>query len=1482
MSSNVTMKKRKPCSKGTRWVEKAQKCMNEDEKRAFFLLTKPKKEEEVKVEKQEQPGIMNTIQNIFTPLNTSLTNPEQVQPLTEETPDNILLKDNEKKCPKDYYRHPSHSRNCTRKKKTILEKNIPVQVPVQVPLKEAQPEVSKEEEAIQELDISPNQIQELVSNEEEKEESKKESKEKGEKGEKEEEIDPEKKEYDAFIKDKTYGLDSDDLLYPILLDPDFQNKIANKKEFDIFRYDGTIREVKTHSKTECEAPFEISPYQHFVRHFMSLQTPYNSLLLYHSLGTGKTISAIGVTEDMRKYLKQVGMHNKKILVVASPAVQSNFRLQLFDPSNLREIGKMGSGIWQYTIGIGNDLLQEINPTQTPMTKEYIVKKVNAIIHEYYDFIGYDSLANYIEDTVGTVVGLNEVKEEEVLVGNERFDENKLKRIFDHRLIVIDEVHNIIGNENHENKRISVMLMKLVKVCSNLRFLFLSATPMYNSYKEIVWLLNIMNLNDQRSTIKSTQVFKEDGTFVEEKRDKDGVILRESGKDLLKRKLLGYVSYVRGENPYTFPFRIYPSYFAPVANQLLANTYPSKQFNGLKITAPITRIQVFSNTVGEYQLKGYKKMVQHILQNTRINNNIIDFEGKESFGYIVLQPLISALNIIYPNPKLDVIAMEKGKEEEKGKVDTSFLNDIYGKKGLNSILTYVKEETPHPLAHHFEYKPEILSKYGRIFAPGNIGKYSAKIAKICEVISKSSGIVLIYSKYIEGGLIPMALALEEMGFSRYGNATYTESLFKEIPTDICGNPIPRLNSVTMKPTENSGDYTAKYVMITGQKYYSPNNAADLKLVTDISNKRGEHIRVVLISEAGSEGLDFKFIRQVHILDPWYNMNRVEQVIGRAVRHKSHCALPIEQRNVEIYMHGSYIDAEEETADLYMYRLAEKKAFLIGNVTRVLKETAVDCLLNIDQTNFTEEKMNQTLSLTLSTDQKIVDFKMGDKSFSYFCDYMENCSFSCNSKPNKNTITNIRKNDDYAFLQSNHSKISKRIRQLYREKVVYKLDELIQEIELLSGSGSGSKYPIEQLYYTISMFLKNKEWLVDKKGHKGYMIQQKDMYIFQPIEIQDEHASIFERNIPLDYKRSSVTIELPTESRMSNVKPTDVPTKSAKRLTELGIQNASILPEKSEEITGILSSLQKHIEFILGKSSFVKPGKQDRNWYVYAKMALRVCVEKHEIDRAVLIRYVIFHFLDLLDITDKKKVLETMVTSLNVETSDKIEDIIRTYFIERIWKGPKKTYILLYNHRLENKIFSTTSSSSSSNSFFSLNSNTNTNKWEWVEDKLNKENETWLSSFNLRLPLLDKLNENENHDSKVEMNIGFIGYLKEGVQGFKNMNINNNRTRPNPGALCEQTDKKKLITKINDLLAFMGRNEKQEQYSEDPVLFSQPIERPTLCVIYEFLMRYFTEKEKQLWYLTPEQAVSSKLDNFVVKSQKILGVNLFVLINPKPDK
>jgi hypothetical protein len=62
-----------------------------------------------------------------------------------------------------------------------------------------------------------------------------------------------------------------------------------------------------------------------------------------------------------------------------------------------------------------------------------------------------------------------------------------------------------------------------------------------------------------------------------------------------------------------------------------------------------------------------------------------------------------------------------------------------------------------------------------------------------------------------------------------------------------------------------------------------------------------------------------------------------------------------------MHGTILGKEnkEEAADLYIYRIAEYKAIQIGKVTRLLKETAVDCIINHDQTNFTQKNISGLL-------------------------------------------------------------------------------------------------------------------------------------------------------------------------------------------------------------------------------------------------------------------------------------------------------------------------------------------------------------------------------------------------------------------------------------------------------------------------------------------------------------------------------------------
>ena len=142
----------------------------------------------------------------------------------------------------------------------------------------------------------------------------------------------EKEKIDGKMLDKNNKYN---FLYPNLDDSKFNLKIAERKEFYDARMEiQDIVNIEEEADKICNADFELASHQLFVRNFLSFETPYNSLLLYHGLGTGKTCSAISVSEEMRDYMKQMGI-TQRIFVVASPNVQENFKLQLFDERKLK-------------------------------------------------------------------------------------------------------------------------------------------------------------------------------------------------------------------------------------------------------------------------------------------------------------------------------------------------------------------------------------------------------------------------------------------------------------------------------------------------------------------------------------------------------------------------------------------------------------------------------------------------------------------------------------------------------------------------------------------------------------------------------------------------------------------------------------------------------------------------------------------------------------------------------------------------------------------------------------------------------------------------------------------------------------------------------------------------------------------------------------------------------------------------------------------
>lgn len=192
--------------------------------------------------------------------------------------------------------------------------------------------------------------------------------------------------------------------------------------------------------------------------------------------------------------------------------------------------------------------------------------------------------------------------------------------------------------------------------------------------------------------------------------------------------------------------------------------------------------------------------------------------------------------------------------------------------------------------------------------------SPKFEQILKDIENTNGTSLLYSQFIgTGGLGVFELLLRQNDYKKY---TPTEGLKKQ----------------------------KTYCLITGEITFDDRKTLISTLNSD-ENMRGEIIKLILVSSTGAEGLDLKNIRSIHIMEPYWNPGRVDQVIARGVRLGSHLALPEEDRNVQphIYISISPPDRDETlTTDEELYRKSVQMASSIKEFHDALKEISIECL------------------------------------------------------------------------------------------------------------------------------------------------------------------------------------------------------------------------------------------------------------------------------------------------------------------------------------------------------------------------------------------------------------------------------------------------------------------------------------------------------------------------------------------------------------
>ena len=1148
-----------------------------------------------------------------------------------------------------------------------------------------------------------------------------------------------------------------------------------------------------------DIPFELEPYQMFVRNFLSSQTPYNGLLLFHGLGTGKTCSSIQVCEDMRIYFNQLGI-KKKIIIVASPVVQQNYKLQLFDERKLKLI----DGHWNLKSCTGNKFIKEINPmSMKGLSKNKVKQQIDKIIRQSYEFMGYTEFANKINALIKSTKG----KDKKI---NKKRKIAIIKKMFSDRMLVIDEIHNIRNvATNSKLKRTTQNMKELVMYAQNMKLMLLTATPMFNDYREIIWLTNLLNLNDNRFPIGISDVFDGNGNFLKE----NGI---EVGKNLLIQKLTGYISYVSGENPFRFPYRIWPieSKNPHSLQKLLKDgwQYPTTQINTTNITEPINYLDLVISVLHKEQDKAYN----FVIEKTKEKHPELNDPNK-GIQYTVIDGPEQALNIIYPHENMD-----NGNLDYKG---------LYGKTGLGRVMIYDKNTKKQ-----FQYSQKTLDKFGRIFSSDDgenspLRKYSAKIYSIINTIKNSEGIILVYSSYIDGGCVPIALALEEIGITRWEKkGGRSKSLFEKPPKPSVG----------------------KYVMITGDKQLSPSNKKELNACTDSENINGEKVKVIIISRAGSEGLDFKNIRQVHILEPWYNMNRADQTIGRGVRNKSHCDLPFRKRNVEIFLYGSQLlNREIEPIDLYVYRLAEKKSIQIGKITRLLKENAVDCLLNINQQDFIETSMNKQVDLELSTGEKI-KFDVGYKSNSIICDFM-NCEYNCNPNSSIDEDTSI---ESYSkgFIIMNLDKILRRIKVLFKEHYIYTKQNLISRINVIKT------YPIEQISMALETMINDKsQFLVDMLNRDGRLVNIGDLYLFQPIELFNKNITSYERRVPIDVKNKNVKVLLTPDFD----------------LKEIEVEKEKTLQKK--ETNNEIFKLQEDYYLATNIQNKIK----NKTWIECVPWVIDNLVEFDGLDINTLKGFALDHLFDILNFNKKLNVLNQL---LNVE--DQLQDEFKTKLKEVILKytiaeeGMESIAITDYNNNMLENTFGLKLKA------FIFIKNLKQKRWnpitikekELLAHMVKKFSYNTVENFNKKL--IGFLTPNNRKRIIFKLKSVEPGKKEKGQQcpskgenksviidrvNYLTKQIHTEKIDSTPNILLGQKftgdkysmDKKNKNRQNESIYGLTSKERKQ--YYQKPGSKKKKVVLMTdiqLCVETEFLLRYLDERDDKKWFFTTlEDALSN---------------------------
>ncbi len=496
------------------------------------------------------------------------------------------------------------------------------------------------------------------------------------------------------------------------------------------------------------------------------------------------------------------------------------------------------------------------------------------------------------------------------------------------LFVIEEAHRFINNvynnvSSKKGKRAQVIydyIQQEKKENSNTRVMLLSATPAVNNPFEFALIFNLLRPGSfPTSESIFEQLFISSSNFAS---------LNENTKNMFQRRILGLVSYYIGATPDKFATKTVHYVNLPM------DKYQEEVYNYFE------------------EIEEQKEKIRLRMSRGKVGDSMSTYASYTRQACNFVFPSISEKINGEKRPRpgqfrikeSDAVVIDEGKNLEKKNELTKSKAEVLEylktiKSFVNGFFDFAKEihrkdkEAKHSIQDDVK---TFYSKYDGSFT--NFYQLEKKKSKLFETmymcspkftriifnILKTKGTVMIYSNYVEmEGLQILKIYLRFFGFEDIDQ----DSQFDKSKLD------------PVKPLEKDG--------LRWCEFHGGIEKDVRKLNKDIfnmkDNRYGKYCKIIMISPAGAEGINLNNVRQVHIMEPYWNEVRIEQVIGRALRFCQHKDLPQEERKVDVFRYKVVRKSGKETTDEKMEDISRKKNNLLLSFIEAVKEAAVDCEL-----------------------------------------------------------------------------------------------------------------------------------------------------------------------------------------------------------------------------------------------------------------------------------------------------------------------------------------------------------------------------------------------------------------------------------------------------------------------------------------------------------------------------------------------------------